>query len=201
LAQARQENAAPPLPEKSAKTDEAVRLAATETRRREEVERALAETRLRAERTEAALAQAQTRSSGDAIEIHVLHDELRDVKAALALRETQLANARSVVERRGASATISKQRQLSDQLIAGLKNENRIATPEPARAGFGRRLMGVVALLLIVAAGVMYYPQIAAAVLELWQPNALPRASGTDPSAAKAKAPLHRPSPDSSRLP
>jgi hypothetical protein len=199
LAQARQENAALPLPEKSAKTDEAVRLATTETRRREEAERALAETRLRAERTEAALAQAQTRSSGDAIEIHVLHDELRDVKAALALRETQLADARSAVERRGASATISKQRQLSDQLIAGLKNENRIAAPEPARAGFGRRLIGMVALLLIVTAGVMYYPQIEAAVLDLWQPNAPPRAS--DSSAAKAKAPLHRPSLDGPRLP
>jgi hypothetical protein len=103
------------------------------------------------------------------------------------------------VERRGASATISKQRQLSDQLIAGLKNENRIAAPEPARAGFGRRLIGMVALLLIVTAGVMYYPQIEAAVLDLWQPNAPPRAS--DSSAAKAKAPLHRPSLDGPRLP
>jgi hypothetical protein len=167
---------------------------------REDAERALADARLRAERAEAALAQAQAQSSGDAIEIHVLHDELREVKAALAVRESQLADARSAMERQVETVQVSPQRQLSDQLIAELKNDTRAAaTPRRATGGIGRGIMGMAALILIVVLGVMFYPEIEAAVLGLWQPNVLSHSNAAEPS--RAKAPLHHPTSESSRLP
>jgi hypothetical protein len=173
------------------KADEALRLAAAETRRREEAERTLGETRLRAERAEAALAQAQGQTSGDAIEIHVLQEELREVKASLELREAQLAQARAAAERGGESEPVSKQRQFADQLIAELKNDARTPAP-PARAkGGAGRFIGIALLLLVAALGVMYYPRIEAAVLQMWQPNAVPHSSSVDP--AKTRASVHRP--------
>jgi hypothetical protein len=189
--------APPPAP----KAEETTRLAA-ESRRREDAERALADTRLRAERAEAALAQAQGQSSGDAIEIHVLHEELREVKTALALRETRLAAARPAVERQGESPKISPQRQLPDQL-AQLKNDTRavVSTPKRATGGGGRRLFGIAVLLVIVALGVMFYPEIEAAVLDVWQPKAPRHSSAAVSSAARTQAPLHRPSSESSHLP
>ena len=166
---------------------------------REDAERALADARLRAERAEAALAQAQAQSSGDAIEIHVLHDELREVKAALAVRESQLADTRSAMERQVETVQVSPQRQLADQLAA-LKNDTRVAAvPRRAKGGIGRRLMGMAALLLIVLLGVRYYSEIEAAVLELWQPHVLSHSNAAEPS--RAKAPLHHPTSESSRLP
>jgi hypothetical protein len=196
----RQEKGAPPPPvERNAKADENARLLSAETRRREQAERALADTRLRADQAEAALAQIQGKSQGDAIEIHVLHDELREVKAQLAVRESQLAQVRSSAERPGESDHITKQRQLSDQLIAQLRNETgNSPVPPPREGGFGRRLFGFAVLFAIVVLGYMYYPQIEAMVLQIWQPNAVPR---YDTSASRTKAPAHRASPDGSRLP
>lgn len=181
------------------KADEALRLAAAETRRREEAERALGETRLRAERAEAALAQAQGQISGDAIEIHVLHEELRDVKASLELHEAQLARARAAAERGRESEPVAAQRPLADQLMAELKNDARPPAP-PARAkGGAGRFIRIALLLLALALGVMFYPQIEAAVLQIWQPNAAPPSSSVD-SAAK-RATVHHPSPAGGRLP
>jgi DNA repair exonuclease SbcCD ATPase subunit len=187
-----------------AKADEALRLAAAETRRREDAERALGEMRLRAEHAEAALEKEQHQNSGDAIEMHVLHEELREVKAALELRDVQLAQAKAAAapERDGESDQTSKERQLADQLIADLKNNARSPEPDREKGGAGHRLLGIAMLLLIAALGVMYHPQIQTVVRHLLQRDGAPYSSSSEPSAAsKAKPSIHRPSSESSRLP
>jgi hypothetical protein len=90
--------------EEAWKADEAARLAAAEAKWRKQSARALAEATARSERAEAALAEAHAqakaaRDRGDDGELRRAREELAEVKALLAARESELAEARQQVER------------------------------------------------------------------------------------------------------
>ena len=80
------------------RAEEAARLAAAAEQWRERLERTLAEATARFERAEAALAGASARAKGDDGELGVLRCGLAELKATLATREAELAEALHRVE-------------------------------------------------------------------------------------------------------
>ena len=166
------------------KANETVRLAAAEARWQKETVRALAEAKARFEGAETALAEARAQAQGDAVELHFLREELLEVKASLALRETELAEARSSTEqsRQGRGAGVG-QLQLAERLLAERiesQKDARIAdaggTPGRVSTGqhrprTGRRLIRAGALLSALAITVMFYHRIEPAIFERWWPK------------------------------
>jgi hypothetical protein len=153
------------------KADEAKRLSDAETRWRAESVEALAEATARFERAEAALAEARARADGDAIELHFLREELAEVKAVLAARDTESAEPHAAAK---PSVKVEKL-QLAERLLAG-RGETDDAEAEAQRARQGRprprgRFTRFAAVVAGVALAVMAYPAIDLVVRDApWAP-------------------------------
>lgn len=187
------------------KAGEALRLAAAEAQWLEEVAPALAEAEARLDAADAASAKARAQAQGDDVELHFLREELQEVKTSLALREAELAEARSTAAQlRQARRANVGQLHLAERLLSGSIEAQQDAADADAggtrarapaardRPRTGRRLLGVGALLLAAAMAVMVYPRVAQTFREGLRSEILPPSTKGEPSVRNSEPPANR---------
>jgi hypothetical protein len=142
------------------------------------------------------LAKARTKTEGDAVALHFLNEELTEVKAALAQRDAELAEAGAAGEqfhhRKSATepAVEVGRLQLAERLLLGRSQEEAPVAENSAaqqraqdQGRMVRRLVGAGALLAVVVLAAIFYPRLEEIVLG-HGPEAALVASESEASAA-----------------